>query len=108
MTDFFPPDQTVPSTVVNGVVTCLFQGAPYAREIRRLIVTCSAQSKVNIYLGQPGGILLGTNSFGARNTWSPVNPAPIPAGSPIYVQYPDATPGTDTASTTLAAVGKMP
>lgn len=107
MGEFFPPDFQAPSTVIGGIVTVLVPGVPYSSKVRRLIVSCSAQSKVFVYSGTPGGIVIAQNAFGSNNTWSPANPSPIPAGTPLYVQWPQAVAGTDTASLTLARTGEL-
>jgi hypothetical protein len=104
---FFPPDFQANSTVINGVVTVLFPGVSFYRLIRRLIVSCSTSSSVVVYSGMPGGLIIAQNRFGNQNTFAPANPSPIPPGTPIYVQFPDAIAGTDTAVCTLACTGEL-
>lgn len=107
MGEFYPPDYQSPSTVIGGVVTVLVPGVPYASRIRRAIVSCTGQSSVIIYSGMPGGIVLAQNTFGSQNTFSPANPSPVPPGTPLYVQWPEAIAGTHTATLTLARTGEL-
>lgn len=110
MTTFYPPDVPGVGAVLNGQLVITFPGTPYRRYIRRIggIMTSAANSQVNIYIGQIASpCLIATNIYGANQGWAPVNPAPVPAGSPIYVVFPNAVPGVDSASATLQATGEM-
>lgn len=103
---FIPPNQTVQASLVGGLLTAVFPGAPYYREIIRVTLKSSANATVSIYTGAiADACLLSQNTYGQVNAWAPQTPPPVPAGTPIYVQW--SLGSGNTASAVLQTRGQL-
>jgi len=95
MREFTTPPTTVTARLVGGVLTAIFDGVPYERQIMSIVVNCSPTSVVNVYRGAVSpASQIGTHPVGNQNTYMPPNRDVIPAGFPMFVTWPTATSGS--------------
>lgn len=101
---FAYPDYPANAISLGGVLTAQFPGVPTRRKISAISCSCTTAGNVNIYIGTIADPARITSVTGNQKcNYAPVNPRYIPAGATVYVQWTDATPGTDTASAILTS-----